>query len=375
MTTSATTAATADLAPPASRAHADYVATSYFGSLEGLRTLAILPVIWHHCSPHQLEGVLGRGPLGVHLFFAISGFLITSLLLRERDAIGRISLLRFHARRMLRIFPLYYAVLGLYVVWSVFLPSDQPSRAHFFESLPAYATYTTNWFVDFDVSHPVLFMFSWSLATEEQFYLLWPAAMRFARWRYTPVVLSISLLALDHAVDVGMLAAWIDPAGTAHRMITSISAPICLGVLLAQALHDERVHGWVRRVLGHRVSAPLAIVTLLVLLWADDTPLLLVHLAMVALVGAVCIRRDNGLSSFLELRPMRWVGKVSYGMYLLHISAIWVAKAVLPPDAQTPGLLFVIALPVTLVFAGASFRYFERPLLSLRSRFRAPAPA
>src|SRR5678816_1344035 len=89
-----------------------YLGLERFPSLDGLRALSIVPVIWHHSTPRQLEGVLGKGPLGVHLFFAISGFLITTLLLRERRATGAISIAGFYARRSLRIFPLYYAVLA-----------------------------------------------------------------------------------------------------------------------------------------------------------------------------------------------------------------------------------------------------------------------
>src|SRR5262245_38294354 len=91
-----------------------YLALARFPELDGLRALSILPVIWHHSTTRLLDGVLGKGPLGVHLFFAISGFLITTLLLRERRATGAISMKNFYARRSLRIFPLYYAVLGIY---------------------------------------------------------------------------------------------------------------------------------------------------------------------------------------------------------------------------------------------------------------------
>jgi len=125
-------------------AHARYLETSHFASLDGLRFLSIVPVVWHHSTPRPLEGILGRGPLGVDLFFAISGFLITTLMIREQSRTGRLAVGRFYARPSLRIFPLYYVVLSLYVVRAMLFLPEGPARAHFLHSLPFYATYTSN---------------------------------------------------------------------------------------------------------------------------------------------------------------------------------------------------------------------------------------
>src|ERR1019366_2756754 len=158
-----------------------YLGTSRFPSLDGLRCLAVLPVVWHHATPAPPSGLLGRGPLGVDLFFAISGFLITTLLLRERRAHGAVSVGRFYARRALRIFPAYYVVLGLTALRWLGMPASA-TRDHFLHNLPFWATYTSNWFVDFAPGHPVVFAFAWSLATEEQFYAVWPWLAKAPRW-------------------------------------------------------------------------------------------------------------------------------------------------------------------------------------------------
>ncbi|HEY3820819.1 MAG TPA: acyltransferase [Polyangiaceae bacterium] len=102
--------------------HDHFLGTSRFSSLDGLRCLAVVPVVWHHSTPRPPSGLLGRGPLGVDLFFAISGFLITTLLLRERRR-GELSVGRFYARRALRIFPAYYLVLGLTTLHWLFSPA------------------------------------------------------------------------------------------------------------------------------------------------------------------------------------------------------------------------------------------------------------
>ncbi|HEX7669003.1 MAG TPA: acyltransferase, partial [Polyangiaceae bacterium] len=169
----------------AGASHASFLAARRFPSLDGLRCLAILPVIWHHSTPRPLPGLFGRGPLGVHLFFAVSGFLITTLLVREKCCTDRSSpplshlaqLANFYARRSLRIFPLYYAVLLLYTLRALWFLPASPMRSHFFHNLPYFATYTANFLVNFDVPHKVIFGFSWSLSTEEQFYLLWPPVL------------------------------------------------------------------------------------------------------------------------------------------------------------------------------------------------------
>ncbi len=344
-----------------------------FSSLDGLRALAILPVIWHHSTPRPLEGVLGRGPLGVHLFFAISGFLITTLLLREKDRLGQVRLAGFYLRRSLRIFPLYYVVLLAYVIRTGLFFPDSPARDHFFQSLPYYASYTGNWLVNFDVPHPVIFGFSWSLATEEQFYLTFPFVIALSRnWR-VPVLFALGAFALDFAVEQGLLGSIFARSGLSERIITSISQPICLGALLAYALHLPTSRRWLGWIFGRTASAPVALIALAVLVGVDGSPLLAIHGAMVALVGSVCLRPDHGLRSVLDWAPLSFVGKVSYGTYLFHVSVITAAKAVLPDALVSAPVLFVVASVVTTAFAAASFRYFEGPLLALRERFRPSA--
>jgi peptidoglycan/LPS O-acetylase OafA/YrhL len=354
--------------------HAAYRRTAHFASLDGLRFLSIVPVVWHHSTSGPLPGVLGKGPLGVDLFFAISGFLITTRLVREQRARGAVAIGQFYARRALRIFPLYYAVLGLYVLraW-LFLPAS-PARAHFFQSLPFWATYTADWFVDVTVAHPIIFSFGWSLAVEEQFYLLWPWIVRAARGWLFPVAAALLLLAADQSVEQGSFAGVLPSSGLAHRMITSISTPICLGAVLAYALDRPRSFAVAQRLLGHRAGAPLAFLGLALLIYADGPPLVAVHFTLVLLVGACCMRADHGLAALTDAGPVRWIGTVSYGVYLLHVSAITAWKRVLPAAWVSAPLLFALSFAVSLALAGASYRWFERPFLRLGARFRAPRP-
>ena len=144
-----------------------FKAQRYFGSLDGLRCLSVLAVIWHHTAaiafthPLLVHGTAN----GVTLFVAISGFLITTLLLRERERTGGLDLKRFDIRRTLRIFPLYYTVLAVYVVLVLVVETNPVRRSDFFGNLPYYATYTSNFAVSLSASGTI-FYFAWSLATE-----------------------------------------------------------------------------------------------------------------------------------------------------------------------------------------------------------------
>lgn len=150
-------------------AYRRYKDASFFGSLNGIRFLCIIAVMWHH-SPmsSMLSGefpLLGRGFLGVDFFFVLSGFLITTLLLREEERQGRFSLANFYRRRALRIVPPYFllitAVAGYYVVWK--------GQEHLAPLVPYYYLFLSNFLID-DIP---LLTITWLLAVEEQYYLMW----------------------------------------------------------------------------------------------------------------------------------------------------------------------------------------------------------
>ena len=327
-------------------------------------------MVWHHSTPRPLEGILGRGPLGVDLFFCISGFLITSLMIREQARTGRLAVGRFYARRSLRIFPLYYVVLSLYVVRAMLFLPEGPVRAHFLHSLPFYATYTSNWFVDFAVPFPVIFSFAWSLATEEQFYAFWPWIMARAQTFRLPVVAASLLLVVTQSVQWGLLTSVLTPDSLARRIAGSISSPLCMGILLAWALHERRSFVFLYRWLGHRWSAPLILVALAVLACIPQDPLLAIRLAMTLLVGACCIQPAHGLDLLTGAAPIRWIGKVSYGIYLLHVTAVTAAKYALPSAFGSAPFVFMVAFAASVAAASASYVWFERPFLRLRDLFR-----
>ena len=367
--------------------HDDYLRTSYFGSLDGLRALAVLGVIWQHVAGRHViwediagahGDLLGRLGLGVSLFFAISGFLITTLLLREHRHSGTVSLRRFYIRRTLRIFPLYFAVLGIYVVLVALTRQGTAEGAQFFDSLPAYATYTSNWFVLGSVADDAIFYHAWSLATEEQFYLVWPALLLgvLLLVRAPARALALACLVVVGGVAVDQLAT--HATGTSSFPVTvlrSIATPICLGAALATILHHPAGYDRARRVLGRRWSAPLLALALIVALQALAT--FWVELFMALLVAAVCVREDHPLARGLASSALRLVGVVSYGVYLMHMLA---ANAVRPLLGHDFGIdVFAATAIAAIAMAYVSYRFFETPILRLKQRYGSgaepPAPA
>jgi peptidoglycan/LPS O-acetylase OafA/YrhL len=348
----------------------------YFPALDGLRCCSIIAVIWHRTAPHGREGLLAKGYLGVELFFTISGFLITTLLLRELRENGRISLPNFYARRTLRIFPLYYTVLGLYVLLVWQLEPNSPAGVQFFRNLPYFLSYTYNWIHREDLHGPnrIIFFFAWSLATEEQFYLLWPWAVRFARKWQTPVLILTAVLFIHGAAVWGVWQGYLDAGQLWVRILLEIAAPILLGCLAAYALDRPGGFRAAYFVAGKWWSAPLAAVLVVLGLAISATPMILVYLTMTYLVTACCIRSDHPLRAVLANPVVRYIGAISYGMYLLHMLANNAARKIAP---NLGGIAtFVITVVVAIGLASASYQLYERRFLKLKDRFggRARSP-
>jgi peptidoglycan/LPS O-acetylase OafA/YrhL len=345
----------------------------HFGSLDGLRALAVIAVIWHHTVGHvaSFPMLLGRGAHGVTLFFAISGFLIVTLLLREWDRTGRIDLRAFYLRRTLRIFPLYFAVLGLYIVLVVLLERHSTAGRDFLHNLPAFITYTSNWFVALDGR--VIFYFAWSLAAEEQFYLVWPTLQKWLK-----PARSLAVMALIIAVVAWMQSAMApaDPASSPlwFRMLASIQLAICFGVVLAHLLHHPRSHAWLGWLFGWRISSMVFLMLALTVL-AAPSPAWAIHLSLALLVGACVYREDHVLAPLLQWRVLAHVGSVSYGMYLMHMLVKNAVGRMLSPLGLANAHYLVFALTVlgVVVVASLSYRYFESYFLRYKESLSSAA--
>ncbi len=388
-------------ASPASRAraavdsHERFIALRRFDDLDGLRAIAVFGVIWHHTAGAAYPGTFlsWAGRHGVTLFFAISGFLITSLLLRERDRHGRIDLRAFFVRRTLRIFPVFYLALAMYVVLVWLLERHSPDGQEFFDNLPYFATYTSNWFVQ-QSGERTIFYFAWSLATEEQFYLLWPPLLVLLGMNWRPLA-RVARNAPREPVQAGdgpaanrrafVFLAMMVVGIVAHQIVLMLindglssvewlqrlPMALVLAACLAVALHDKAIHARIAPCLAHAWSPVAATLVLAYALVVPTVPEVVTQSVCAWLVASTCVAARHPLASLLRLRGLVDVGTISYGMYLLHMLSSGVVKRGLKlAGLDTAGIAnFVGTLIATLIVAGLCFRFFEAPILAFKQRF------
>lgn len=361
--------------------HEAYLRTKTFSALNGVRCICCLAVIKEHVK-WEVPGprLLGAGWLGVDLFFVISGFLIVTLLLRERDRRGSVSLRNFYARRSLRIFPIYYllilAVFSAYLAAAAWHPNG---LRYYLPALPILLTYT----LDVIPVAAGSFFHCWSLAAEEQFYLLWPAVERFAGRGMRWAVLA-ALLLLNQAVNFGLFDGLIvrvygGPGALQLQIYMITFTPILLGVLLAYLLHGRATFGALYRLVGHRWSpfvflAGLVAVCDLAPHLAEGWARLAIHVLFMLMLASLVVREDHFARPILTLGPIARIGAISYGMYLYHVWIInflglaWRHARLGPvPDA----VMFLLATALTVAAAEVSFRLIEQPLLGLKGRFHS----
>jgi len=355
--------------PSAARAsaptpHAAYLARRHFGALDGLRAIGILVVVGHHVLSWPEH-------LGANLFFLLSGFLVTTLLVRERAKKGTIDVRRFRTRRARRLYPLYFTVLGAYVALVGGVEPAGPARDAFFAHLPAFATFTSNWFVDLDGTHTI-FYFAWSLAAQEQFYLVWPLYLKHVSLRACAAAL-VSGLATVYLMRAGVFDLALPAGSVVRNLVLSVMPALLLGASIALALNARPGFELARRVLGGRWTA-LVLLALAFVLWRmPGAPEPLMHATLAALTVACAVREDHVLARVLRLRALVHVGTVSYGIYLTHMLCHnAVARALAHFGLGFPALDFALTVALVIAVATLSHRYFEDRFLPAEKR-RKPA--
>ena len=358
----------------ADAAYEQYRAVRFFGSLNGLRFLCIFMVMWHHSpaygsleAPHIL---LTRGFLGVDFFFVLSGFLITTLLLREESRNGRISLRGFYWRRILRIVPVYFLVVtAMSLYWVVYKGMD-----HLAPLIPYYYLFLSNMLID-DIP---LLSITWSLAVEEQYYVIWPLLFLLLAPARRAFVL-VGLIGLCVLSAAGLLSfLGIRPIATAHAVwgvpVSGYSA-ILIGTLAAVTLHAREGFVWLYR-LCRSPAAPLVAFALLVAVLSlmpgrlTGFPNLLVHMTMALCLVTLVVREDHWLAPLLLFRPIARIGEISYGLYLYHLIArhfgVEFGKQLGLGAALEPFAITIIFMLMAIAMAEISFRTYERFFLTLK---------
>jgi peptidoglycan/LPS O-acetylase OafA/YrhL len=350
-----------------------------------VRALAVLAVMGFHEGASELSG----GFLGVDIFFVLSGFLITDLLVTRYDTLGRLDLRDFWTRRARRLLPALAVMLVVVTAAaSVIEPAQEVSLR---PALLAAVTYTSNWY---QILHHVSYFaaFSqltapapldhlWSLAIEEQFYLLWPLILWFLLFRLNGRRSRVTVILLAAAASALVMALQYtpggDPSGVYYGTDTHASA-LLIGAALALAYPLASL-GSLPAAQTKRLDAA-GVAGLAVLAWAighfsgNDPAVYPVGLIVAALAAAclVAAAAGNGVIAVITSLPtLRWVGVRSYGMYLWHWPVIALAAA-LAGSGPTSAWTWLIETGITIALAAASWRFIETPILQngLRTTIR-----
>lgn len=386
--------------PPAAEWHADARALPAWApgargmhahgrlrGLDGLRALAILGVVLYHGDLAWFPG----GYLGVDLFFVLSGFLVTALLLEERIWCGTIDLAGFYARRLRRLFPALAAMLG--VLWVVVPWCAPDAQLRLLSDIPAALFYVANWwfiqnegsYFDF-IGRPPLLQHLWSLAIEEQFYLLWPlllaSGLAVTRSRTALFATGVAAAATGWMAVLAMrngLPMEDDPSRLYFGSDTH-----CMGLFVGAALAGVvRPWGWRLQHPGYGLFVAregLGLLGLAGILaafafaaehgpWLYRGGFLIFALCGLALLQAV-LMAHSWLGRIFEWSPLRWIGRRSYALYLWH----WPVFMLTRPDLDTPlsgASNLVLRLVLVALLAELSHRLIEAPAMRLGQRTRA----
>jgi peptidoglycan/LPS O-acetylase OafA/YrhL len=360
--------------------HAAVVASPHLRGIDGLRALAVALVVLFHVLPDALPG----GGLGVDIFFVLSGFLITGLLVYERAESGRTRFGAFWARRARRLLPAL-AIL-LLVCTSAALVIGGDVLVDIGRQLLGAATFSSNWLAIanhssyFAGTTPELFRNLWSLAVEEQFYLVWPfvvVLVIFVRWRWVRFAIFATLAAASAAAMILLYSPTVDPTRVYYGTDTH-SFGLALGAALAvatagMARHPLEWPRWSRRLLQCLAAAAILGLVALAILLPTDAPLsfrgglpLVALLSAVAVLGAIV--PGSLLGRILDIPPLRWVGLRSYGIYLWHWPVLLLVTAAEPGWQDSPKaswLIGAVTVAITVTAAALSYRFVERPIRRL----------
>lgn len=329
--------------------------------LNGLRAISVLLVIASHGMLLDALGVSNsiiRNVMtpntGVSFFFVLSGFLITLLLLKERELTGDISLRNFYVRRALRIFPLYFLALSIVPVVEYF---------QFAVVNPCVYWYAYTYLYNFGPQQCDLNAYShfWSLAVEEHFYLVWPFVFLLLRRWALAVVVAFALI----AAFIG-LSPWptlADAYGSA-RWTYPAAAPIAFGCIAAYMVSSNAFSIWATRPIPRLAFLAIGVIALVGNAYGQPKALFFTGLTCIVLY--VYYSQDSLIVRALEFRPLVYLGQISYGLY------VW--QGVLAGNGSHRDFAYFplplhLGIALTFVVAPLSYHLFEAPILRLKKRF------
>lgn len=357
----------------------------YYPSLDGLRFFAFFIVFLHHSLlnlqsnnsfiNYFLVIIQKNGWVGVDLFFVLSGFLITNLLLKERKRFGNYSLKNFWIRRSLRIWPLYYLALfaGYFILPRLFFEQADIGEL---SKLPLYIAFLGNWAVAFNgYSHFTNISHLWTISVEEQFYFVWPILLLFIT--SFKKSLAVGLVIISGAM---LTRFYLSTAGIQHPGIyTNTFArmdTLAIGALLALIIHYRP--GVLEKI--KKFSSPKSLtvttISLVYLLYRiylfnpQQITQISFGYTVIALfmVYFVVYAATHPFSRLLTFKPLVWMGKISYGLYVWHILAIGISFR-LANNLNLPIFSVPLAFGITVLIGALSYYLYEIKFLKLKAQF------
>lgn len=343
----------------------------YVPELDGLRGVAILCVMVFHA------GFLNGGFIGVDVFFVLSGFLITTLLIQEFDGSGSISLRNFYVRRILRLGPALIAMLIVFCLASFAVLSEEKAHSNYVDAIIS-LVYLSNWARAFSIHPPDYLGHTWSLSMEEQFYIIWPiillVLLRVLKNRHYVAVIAVAVALLSWLFRVRLSMWGASPMRLYNGLDTradTLMIGCTLAIVLSCGLVTENMEKLLQKSL--KIIAPVSVAILFAFSifgdWRDPRMyyygFLVIELMTVLLVLDILINPRSMVRKFLAMRWLVWVGSISYGLYLWHYP---IYRTISDHGFSR---LTVITVGSLLTFFVAVFSYYvmERPILRLKKRF------
>ncbi|MDX8049287.1 acyltransferase [Lentzea sp. BCCO 10_0798] len=357
--------------------HAEFMEMRRFPALDGLRAFAAVIVVVFHFGGAEWKWLSGW--VGVYLFFVLSGFLITTLLLREQDLKGRISLKNFYIRRVFRIMPPYFVIFAF--IMAFFYLRGDFFTIRYPETLKYYLPFMNEFLPAGMAGAPNdYFSGSWTLGIEQKFYLVWPALMvvagvAAARRR---VYIAVGAMAVLVAL-IPLTGGWYTSYSMSALYTSSVHYVVLLvGALLAIIMNSKRLYAFVQP-LTHPLIAPLAMIAFAVLhvnmetLWhsTSNAVVLLLGYAVLTAMLIVSLMNRNPVTWVLSTAPARFVGDRSYSLYLFQGIAGFMVAGMLPRFAVYGTLTAVVVTLVSLLLADVVYRWVEHPAIELGRRIIA----
>jgi len=350
----------------------------YVPALNGLRGVAILAVMLFHAEILFFNG----GFVGVDVFFVLSGFLITSLLIQEYDCVGFVNLKHFYMRRVLRLGPALVFLLICFVVVSYLFANKEKAANNYVDALVS-LLYFSNWARAFNF-HPLDFLgHTWSLSIEEQFYILWPAVLlgllRTIKNRWYILFFSVIVASASWVLRVYFTMTDVSVERLYNGLDTRADALMigcALGVLISSRLLNQQTEIRLAKWLSY--FSPFFMLCFLSALhfseWQNRSMyyigfVVIEFLAAVFILDVV-IKKTSLIGKILATKGLIWVGSISYGLYLWHYP---IYRTMLALGFNHLIVIWIGTL-VTFIIAACSYYLLEKPILKFRRFFTCPIP-